>query len=64
MNDQKFVSEKTAADILGLSHRTLLQWRLRGAGPVACRFGRAVRYALSDLDKFAARSRVSSGGAE
>jgi hypothetical protein len=64
MNDQQFVSEKRAADILGLSRRTLLQWRLRGSGPVACRFGRAVRYSLTDLEEFATRSRASSGGAE
>lgn len=63
MNNQQFVSERRAAEILGLSPRTLLQWRLRGDGPVPHRFGRAVRYALADIDEFAASSRTTVGGA-
>lgn len=61
MNVQQFVSEREAAKIFGLSPRTLLGWRLRGLGPPARRFGRTVRYALTDLDEFAARSRVNEG---
>jgi predicted DNA-binding transcriptional regulator AlpA len=62
MTNERFVSEQRAAEMLGLSPRTLLQWRLRGDGPVPHRFGRAVRYAVEDIDEFAARSRARLGG--
>jgi predicted DNA-binding transcriptional regulator AlpA len=61
MTDQRFVSEQRAAEMLGLSPRTLLQWRLRGEGPVPHRFGRAVRYALADIDVFVASARLTGG---
>jgi len=57
----QFVTEKDAADLFGLSPKTLLSWRLRGLGPVVTRFGRAVRYSLRDLDAFAAKSRSNEG---
>ena len=47
------VDSREAAKRLGLSPRTLEAWRRRGAGPPYRRFGRAVRYALGDLDAFA-----------
>jgi hypothetical protein len=50
-----------AAARLGLSPRTLERWRVLGTGPVFRRLGRAVRYALVDLEAFAAaRVRVST----
>ena len=64
MKDQRFVSERKAAEILSLSPKTLLQWRLRGLGPVPRRFGRAVRYALTDIETFATNARDDCGGAQ
>jgi hypothetical protein len=43
-----------AAEVLGVSVRTLEKWRLTGQGPRFIRLGRAVRYALADLEAFAA----------
>lgn len=48
-----YLSTKKAARHLGLSHRTLEDWRLRGGGPQYRRFGGRVMYALRDLEAFA-----------
>lgn len=45
-----------AANYLGVATATLEQWRHRGQGPVFYKFGRSVRYRLSDLLKFEADS--------
>ena len=59
----RFVSEKNAAEILALSVKTLRSWRLRGQGPSYAKLGRSVRYAISDLEAFAAASiRKSTSG--
>ena len=54
-----------AAERLGLSPRTLEEWRLRGGGPVFRKLGRrTVRYAETDLTDFIEVSgRVNTGGA-
>ena len=65
MNGQQFITARKAAEILGLSPKTLLNWRKLGLGPVARRFGgRAVRYSLSDLEAFTANSCLSAGDGE
>jgi excisionase family DNA binding protein len=56
---ERAVTELEAATFLGLSVATLRQWRHRGTGPRFMRFGRAVRYLLSDLDEFVRQSTVT-----
>lgn len=47
------MSEGEAAENLGLSARTLQNYRVRGGGPTYIKLGlRAVRYRLRDLDEF------------
>lgn len=59
----RFVSEKSAAEILALSVKTLRSWRVRGQGPRWAKMGRSVRYAIADLEAFAAASiRKSTSG--
>jgi hypothetical protein len=59
----QFVKEQRAAEILSLSVKTLRSWRLRGDGPRYAKMGRSVRYAISDLEAFAAASiRKSTSG--
>ena len=60
MNEQKkrHCDEVAAAQYLDVSVKTLRNWRFHGTGPVFARFGRAVRYPLDELEKFAHRSRV------
>ncbi|MFP5433653.1 helix-turn-helix domain-containing protein [Sphingobium sp. ba1] len=48
-----FVNEREAATRLGLAPATLSRWRWAGKGPASRKFGGAVRYAVSDLDRFA-----------
>lgn len=45
----ELLNEVRAAEILGLSIRTLQAWRAHGTGPCFVRAGRAVRYRRSDL---------------
>lgn len=47
------LSTKEAAKLLGLSHRTMEDWRLSGQGPPFRKWGRLVRYHVSDLRLFA-----------
>ena len=52
-----------AGELLGVSPRTLEDWRLRGGGPLFRKLGRrAVRYCLSDLVAFIeAGARANTG---
>ena len=53
-----------AARVLAVSPRTLEDWRLRGGGPIFRKLGRrTVRYALRDLESFAAEdARTNTAG--
>jgi predicted DNA-binding transcriptional regulator AlpA len=44
-----FLTEKQAARLLSMSHRTLQAWRRTGLGPSFIKLGRAVRYRRGDL---------------
>lgn len=48
-NLDALLSEVDAADLLGLSTRTLQCWRLQETGPAYVRAGRAIRYRRRDL---------------
>lgn len=48
----RLMPEIDAAQFLGLSVRTLQQWRVTGGGPRFTKLGRAVRYAPGDLRAF------------
>lgn len=55
------VDEKAAAQMLGVSARTLQRWRTTGGGPVFARVGpRLVRYQRSDIETFAAQGCADS----
>jgi hypothetical protein len=43
------LAEVAAAEMLGLSTRTLQSWRIVGSGPAYVRAGRAIRYRRRDL---------------
>lgn len=55
---------KAAARFLGVSHRTLEDWRLRGGGPRFIKLGRRVVYTMSDLLEFVDGCRRSNTGQE
>lgn len=50
--NDRLVNEKEAAAILGLSVKTLQQWRFCATGPVYRKLGKAVRYSLADLQAY------------
>jgi excisionase family DNA binding protein len=55
--------ERAAAEMLGISHRTLQAWRVKGGGPPFVKLGRSVRYELTQLEAWAnARVRANTSG--
>ena len=55
------LTEKQAADYLGLTPRTLQLWRTRGGGPSYHRIGwRSVRYSMSDIENWLESKRFAS----
>jgi len=64
-NQARRLSEREAAERLGISPRTLQFWRHRSYGPAYLKLGRRVAYHPSDLDAFEAACRVQpKGGVE
>ena len=53
--DKDYINTEQAGYHLDLSPRTLEKYRTLGGGPRFHKFGRAVRYALADLDAWAAK---------
>ncbi|MGS1120707.1 helix-turn-helix transcriptional regulator [Rhodanobacter sp. UC4436_H3] len=51
------VTTKVAAEYLGVSVRTLEDWRAKGKGPKYMRIGHRIRYEISELDTFIAAGR-------
>jgi excisionase family DNA binding protein len=54
------LTEREAAEVLGLSVTTLRAWRHRGKGPRFLRLGRSVRYLPSDVYEFVRASAVDT----
>ena len=50
---QSLLTEQQAAIYLGLSPRTLQNWRVRGIGPAFMKIGRLVRYRRQDVADWA-----------
>jgi|GEM_PF-3296534 len=49
----QLLTETEAADVLGVSPRTLSNWRCRGGGPDYVKMGsKAIRYRLNALNEF------------
>ncbi|WP_082968259.1 helix-turn-helix transcriptional regulator [Mycobacterium scrofulaceum] len=44
-----WLSRKQLANRLGVPHKTPAEWATKGSGPKYARFGRHVRYRLSDV---------------
>jgi hypothetical protein len=52
------LTESDAARYLSMSAAFLRQGRMHGRGPAYVRMGRAVRYALADLDEWLSERRI------
>jgi hypothetical protein len=57
---KRHTNEHGAAEFLDVTVNTLQDWRLKKTGPVYCKFGRAVRYPLAELERFADAARVQT----
>lgn len=53
-----YLNENQTAEILGVTPKTLQQWRFYSRGPAYYKFGRTVRYRPEDLEAFAQKRRV------
>lgn len=52
MQSNTFLTRQKAAEFLNLKKCTLEAWAIRGGGPAFVKFGRAVRYRVSDLEAY------------
>lgn len=52
------LSERDAASFLGITQRTLQDWRLNRRGPAYIKLGRRIAYDRADLERFLADNRV------
>lgn len=59
----RYVDEREAARVLGVSRGTLSNWRTLRRGPAYVRIGRAIRYSLADIVAFAEAGRISPDAA-
>lgn len=50
--ERTYLSTETAAQLLGLSPRTLEKWRGTGGGPIFVKLGRRVAYRLADVERW------------
>jgi predicted DNA-binding transcriptional regulator AlpA len=63
MNTSKqYLDELEVAQRLGLSFRTLRQWRWLRRGPSFKKFGKSVRYSVEDVAAYEAACSVDLGG--
>jgi len=53
-------TDREVAEFLGISHRTVQNWRFVNQGPRFIRIGRSIRYRAEDLSAFLAT--MPSGG--
>lgn len=58
MNASVCHNEREAAQILGISTKTLQAWRWQNRGPVYVKLGRRIGYLDSDLKTFMEKCRV------
>lgn len=56
----RYLKTDEAAELLGLSRRTLDRYRLTGDGPAFHKFGNSVRYRLGDIETWADARRKTS----
>ena len=51
-SSSSFLTRTQAAEFLNLQRCTLESWAVKGGGPAFVKFGRAVRYRISDLENY------------
>jgi excisionase family DNA binding protein len=59
---EPLLSTQQLADYLGVSVKTIYEWRAGGHGPCAVRVGRHLKFAVSDVQAWVAQQRENSPG--
>lgn len=54
---EPFIDIHELADYLGIPVSTIYDWRVRGLGPVAYRFGKHLKFAVSDVKAWIAEQK-------
>ena len=57
-NENKFVNETKAAELLGLKRQTLANWRHKRKGPPYHKISTRVLYAIPDLLNYSQKHRI------
>lgn len=52
MEDDKMLTEREVAEMLGVTQTTLQRWRRDGGGPPWHKLQRLIRYRLSEVEKY------------
>lgn len=52
MSKIKLLNESEAAEFLRLKPKTLARWRWKGQGPVYRKIGGAIRYTVTDMERY------------
>lgn len=56
---EQYLTERVLAERWQITVKALRQWRLLREGPTYCKFGRSVRYPLSEVLSFEHKARVT-----
>ena len=56
MGPKLYLTETEVSDVINVPRRTLQAWRYQGRGPRYVKLGGAVRYRITDLEKYLAMS--------
>ncbi len=58
----KILNERTVADVLSISPKTLQAWRQQKRGPNYVKMGRAIGYREADIDAWLRKHTVATTG--
>jgi hypothetical protein len=57
--EQEYLTTEELAARWKMQQQTLELWRCNGKGPAFHKFGKAVRYAVSDVEKYETESKIA-----
>lgn len=64
IEDKVWISRKELAERIGVAEKTVVEWASKGTGPRYARFGKHVRYRMSDVEAWEEGHLVRSAAPE
>jgi excisionase family DNA binding protein len=61
---ERWLTPREVAEMLGISRRSVNNWRRRGIGPAYTKLGASARYRLEDIEKWIADNTVNPSGSD